>query len=67
MNTSLRWNFKFEGKNFALQISAHQFLELNYLTELNPSFFFTLCSEIEKENQNVQKCSVVFNSGQFVQ
>ena len=32
--------FKFEGKNCALQISAHQFFGVKYLTEFNLSLFF---------------------------
>ena len=32
--------FKFKGKNCALQISAHHFLAVKYLTEFNSSLFF---------------------------
>ena len=51
--TVFKVKIKFEGKNCVLQISARQFFGVKYLTEFNLSLFFTFCSEIEKENQNM--------------
>ena len=57
--------FKFEGKCCALQISAHQFFWVKYLTEFNPSFFLTFCSENENENQNMFTSTSANLSGIF--
>ena len=52
--TVFKVKFKVEGKNCALQISAHHFFWEKYLTEFKCSLFFlTFYSEVEKENQNM--------------
>ena len=47
--TVFKVKFKFEGKNCALQISAHQFLGWNIWQSSTRPFFLTFCSEIKKK------------------
>ena len=50
--TVFKVKFKFEGKNCAVQISAHQFLGVKYLTEFNSSpFSLHFAVKLKKENQ----------------
>ena len=43
--------FKFEGRNCALQISAHQFFGWNIWQSSTRPFFLTFCSEIKKKSK----------------
>ena len=57
---------KFEGKNYALQISAHQCLWGGIFDRIQVvAVFLSFCSEIEKENQNVFISSSTNLSGIF--
>ena len=47
--TDFKVKFKFEGKNCALEISAHQFLGWNIWQSSTRPSFLTFCSEIKKE------------------
>ena len=49
--TVFKVKFKFEGKNCALQISAHQFFGWNIWQSSTRPFFLTFCSEIKKKSK----------------
>ena len=50
--TVFKVKFKFEGRNCALQISAHEFFGWN-IWQNSTRPFFSFCSEIGKENLNL--------------